>query len=96
VGGILFSMLFTALIAALWHLRAPAITPLAGLIIGAVMSILCPIGDLGESMLKRQFGLKDSSNLLPGHGGIFDRIDSWLWAGVIGYYLVLLLTGKLI
>jgi phosphatidate cytidylyltransferase len=96
LGGIVFAMVLTALIAALWHLRAPAITPLAGLIIGAVMSILCPIGDLGESMLKRQFGLKDSSNLLPGHGGIFDRIDSWLWAGVIGYYLVLLLTGKLI
>ncbi len=89
VGGILFSMLCTTLLAALWHIRAPAITPLSGLIIGAIVSVLSPIGDLGESMLKRQFGLKDSSNLLPGHGGIFDRIDSWLWAGVIGYYLVL-------
>lgn len=89
LGGILFAMVFTALLAALWHLRAPAVTPLAGLIIGGVISMLSPIGDLGESMLKRQFGLKDSSNLIPGHGGMFDRIDSWLWAGVIGYYLVL-------
>jgi len=96
LGGILFSVVFTALLAAFWHLRAPAVTFQAGLIIGAVMSILCPIGDLGESMFKRQFGLKDSSNLLPGHGGMFDRIDTWLWAAVIGYYLVLWLTGRLI
>ena len=95
LGGILFSTGFTGMLAALWHMRAPAVTFQAGLIIGAVMSILCPIGDLGESMLKRQFGVKDSSNLLPGHGGMFDRIDSWLWAGVIGYYLVLwLIAGR--
>ena len=94
LGGILFGTVLTVLLAALWHLRAPAVTPQAGLIIGAVISIFCPFGDLGESMLKRQFGLKDSSSLLPGHGGMFDRIDSWLWAGVIGYYLVLWLTGS--
>jgi len=94
LGGILFAMALTALLGALWHLRAPAITLQAGLLIGVVLGILCPIGDLGESMLKRQFGLKDSSNLLPGHGGMFDRIDSWLWAGVIGYYLVVWLIGK--
>ncbi len=94
IGGIVFGVACTGLLAALWHLRAPAVTFQDGLLVGAVMAIFCPLGDLGESMLKRQFGLKDSSNLLPGHGGVLDRIDSWLWAGVIGYYLVLWLVGK--
>lgn len=88
-GGVLFGALGCLLLASLWHLRAPAITPVKGLILGLVISIVSPVGDLGESMLKRGFGVKDTSHALPGHGGIMDRIDSWLWAAAIGYYLIL-------
>jgi phosphatidate cytidylyltransferase len=91
LGGIVLGTLCTVGLAAIWNLACPAITPLKGLIIGLVINTLAPLGDLGESLFKRQFGLKDSSNALPGHGGVFDRIDATLWAGVIGYYLALIL-----
>jgi phosphatidate cytidylyltransferase len=81
-----------AVLAALWHLMSPAVTIERGALIGFLMGVLTPLGDLGESMIKRQAGVKDSSQILPGHGGVLDRIDSWLWAGVIGYYVILLLT----
>ncbi len=88
IGGLVGGALFCLLLASLWHLRAPEITPIKGLILGLAIAGFSPLGDLGESMLKRGFGVKDSSRLLPGHGGVMDRIDSWLWGTVIGYYLI--------
>ena len=91
IGGIIIAGLATMLLAGLWHMRVPFITLEKGLIVGLVIAILAPLGDLGESMLKRTFGVKDSSHLLPGHGGMMDRMDSWLWAAPIGYYLIVFL-----
>jgi phosphatidate cytidylyltransferase len=64
------------------------ITPLQGGFLGLVTGTLAPLGDLGESMLKRQGGLKDSSNIFPGHGGFLDRIDSWIWGAALGYFVI--------
>jgi phosphatidate cytidylyltransferase len=97
LGGIVTGTLGAALLAYLWQtIGSPgeAINPINGAILGLILSVFTILGDLGESMIKRQFGVKDSSNLLPGHGGAFDRIDSWLWAGVIGYYVIVWLLVK--
>lgn len=67
---------------------SPALTYWEGLILSLMISSLIPLGDLAESMLKRQAGVKDSGNMLPGHGGFFDRLDTILWALPLGYYLI--------
>jgi phosphatidate cytidylyltransferase len=92
LGGIIVGVLLTAGLSTIWQAWAglnSAITPLRGALVGLVMGIFPTLGDLGESMIKRQMGVKDSGSILPGHGGAFDRVDSWLWAAVIGYYMIL-------
>ena len=84
VGGVLFGTL--AMAAGGRYVFESPIWILA--LAGAVISLLGIVGDLFESLLKRSAGIKDSSNLIPGHGGVLDRIDSWLFVAPVYYIFV--------
>jgi phosphatidate cytidylyltransferase len=73
----------------LWALGQPV---WHAVLLGPLLGLVAQAGDLAESMLKRAAGAKDSSNLIPGHGGILDRVDSFLFAApVVTLYVVALL-----
>jgi phosphatidate cytidylyltransferase len=62
------------------------------LVLGAVIAIAAPVGDLFESAVKRDLGVKDSGRLLAGHGGMLDRLDAPIFAAVASYFAILALT----
>jgi phosphatidate cytidylyltransferase len=70
------------------------VSPALLIVTAVVVVTLGMAGDLFESLLKRSAGVKDSSTLIPGHGGVLDRIDSWLFAAPVFYLYVRYLQGS--
>ena len=90
-GGIAGSMIIWGI---LWATKLYTLNLPFAMLCGAVVSILGVFGDLIESRIKRGVGVKDSGNLIPGHGGMLDRSDSLIF-GCITAYLLLVAGGVL-
>ena len=81
-------VLGTVLVAWGFGFALPRLSLLQRLVLGVVVGVVVPIGGLIESAMKRDAGVKDSSALIPGHGGVMDRFDSWAFSAPILYVLM--------
>ncbi len=88
--GFFGGIVVTVLVAVLAEWLIPAVDAILDMkqiiVLALVVSATSPFGDFGASMIKRCYGIKDSSNLIPGHGGFFDRFDSCFFAMPAAYY----------
>jgi len=94
--GLIGGMVSAALVGlgmALWLPNGPGPIVLSGL--SAALAVVAQAGDLAESSIKRRFGVKDSSNIIPGHGGVFDRVDGLLTVAPLVAVLCLVFGGGL-
>jgi phosphatidate cytidylyltransferase len=89
IGGTLAATALGAVV--IQHSTTTALVPIV--VVGVVLSVVSQAGDLFESAVKRQFGVKDASNLIPGHGGVMDRLDGFLFAAVAAALLGILHQG---
>jgi phosphatidate cytidylyltransferase len=89
-GGVAFGVIFDALLAVVLSQVLNIDLPWwAGAALGLIGALIGVLGDLSISMIKREVGAKDSGHIIPGHGGVLDRLDSLLFTMIVSYYFIL-------
>ncbi len=92
-GGLISTVLVVVFIGLYVHYDVPDWDPGDSVVLGLLIGIVGPLGDLFESLVKRDVQIKDSGRGLPGHGGVLDRFDALLWASIAAYYVLTLALG---